>query len=503
MTAPPQLASALRQRPLGNAPVNASGRFVLYWMTVQRRLAWNLALDHALALAKTHNVPVLVLEPLRAAYPHASRRFHQFVLEGMAENAKRAADAGLRYYPYVEPEADAGKGLLAALSDHAVAIVADGYPTFHTPAMLRAAAKQVSCAMVAIDGCGWLPMQASEKAPATAYAFRRFLHRVFRDHLDEAPLAEPLRHVDTEHRAVIPREILGRWPMAPQGLLDCEERALDALPIDHDVGPASMRGGSAVAEAMLASFVAHDLPGYAERRRDPVEGGTSELSPYLHFGHVGSHQVVRAVMEAEGWTRERLATTTKGQRAGWWGMSEGAEAFLDQVITWRELGHHFAWHRRDHARYASLPAWARASLEAHGSDEREPRYTPKTFERAETYDEIWNAAQRQLVCEGRMHNYLRMLWGKKILEWARTPQEAARIMVHLNDKYAVDGRDPNSYSGIYWVLGRHDRPWAPERKVFGVIRYMSSDSTRRKLRLGQYLERYGDHAQSTLFTEDA
>ena len=161
-------------------------------------------------------------------------------------------------------------------------------------------------------------------------------------------------------------------------------------------------------------------------------------------------------------------------------------------MTWRELGYGFCFHRPDYADFESLPDWARKTLADHEDDERPAVYDLRAFETASTHDEIWNAAQRELVARGRIHNYLRMLWGKKILHWSRSPREALAVMIELNNKYAIDGRDPNSYSGIFWVLGRFDRAWGPERPVFGKVRYMTSESTRRKLRLKGYLERWGD-----------
>jgi len=171
-------------------------------------------------------------------------------------------------------------------------------------------------------------------------------------------------------------------------------------------------------------------------------------------------------------------------------MNQHAESFLDQLITWRELGYNASTYQPFFDCYESLPAWAQQTLGKHRSDPRNYLYGLDQFENAETHDPLWNAAQRQLRREGRLQNYLRMLWGKKILEWTLSPQEALNIMIHLNNKYALDGRNPNSYTGIFWILGRYDRPWAPERPVLGRIRYMSSDNTRRKLRLKQYLSRY-------------
>ena len=180
-----------------------------------------------------------------------------------------------------------------------------------------------------------------------------------------------------------------------------------------------------------------------------------------------------------------------GAKGTWWGMSPSAESFLDELVTWRELGFLQCHVTPDtYDRWESLPAWARASLEKHATDPRPALYTPEQLERGETYDNLWNAAQQQLVRTGRMHNYLRMLWGKRVLEWTAHPKEALARLVHLNNKYALDGRDPNSYSGIFWVFGRYDRPWAPERRVFGSIRYMSSQNTARKFDVEPYLARY-------------
>ncbi|HSH74955.1 MAG TPA: hypothetical protein VLA09_04710, partial [Longimicrobiales bacterium] len=173
------------------------------------------------------------------------------------------------------------------------------------------------------------------------------------------------------------------------------------------------------------------------------------------------------------------------------GMSGSAEAFLDQLVTWRELGYGFCAHELAYDRYETLPEWARATLEAHAGDAREHIYPLEQLAAAETDDELWNAAQRQLVHEGVIHNYLRMLWGKRIIEWTRHPREALEVMIELNNRYALDGRDPNSYSGICWVLGRFDRGW-PERPIFGKVRSMSSAATRRKVRLDEYLRRWGE-----------
>ena len=173
-------------------------------------------------------------------------------------------------------------------------------------------------------------------------------------------------------------------------------------------------------------------------------------------------------------------------------MSDTAEAFVDEFVTWRELGYNFCWQRSDYEDFASLPDWAKATLQKHATDPREHVYSLDEFAAGATHDPLWNAAQRQLRESGVLQNYLRMLWGKKVLEWSRTPEDAMAILIELNNRYALDGRNPNSYSGISWVLGRYDRPWAPERDVYGVIRYMSSTNTVKKLKMKRWLARWGD-----------
>jgi deoxyribodipyrimidine photo-lyase len=258
-----------------------------------------------------------------------------------------------------------------------------------------------------------------------------------------------------------------------------------------DVPPADLAGGALAAAKAWRRFLGEGLADYPERRDEPDEEGTSGLSPYLHFGHMGTHRVFADLAEREGWDPGRLSPQAHGSRGGWWGMSPAAEAFLDQLVTWREVGFHTASKQEGYDRYESLPAWARATLEEHARDERDHLYALEEFERAATHDPLWNAAQRQLVREGRLHNRLRMLWGKKILQWTKSPRRALEVMIELNNKYALDGRDPNSYSGIFWVLGRYDRAWGPERPVFGKVRYMSSGNTARKCSLEGYLARYG------------
>jgi deoxyribodipyrimidine photo-lyase len=390
--------------------------------------------------------------------------------------------------------------LLAALAARAALVVSDEFPCFFLPRMLAATAPRLPVRLEVVDSNGLVPLAATPGAFPTAFAFRRWLQAELAPHLAAFPREDPLAELAKEPRAELSRELERRWPAATAELLAGDERALAALPIDARVAPVRTRGGSAAAELELDAFATHKLARYAERRNQPDDEGASGLSPWLHFGHLSAHQVFARVTAAEGWTRARLAQRRDGRR-GWYGAGASTEEFLDQLVTWRELGYAFAWHRpHDYDRYESLPAWARATLEEH-AEPRGAHVALAELERAATDDEVWNAAQTELLRTGRMHNYLRMLWGKKVLEWSPSPQEALARLIHLNNKYALDGRNPNSYSGIFWCLGRFDRPWGPKRRVFGTVRYMSSDSTRRKLDLGDYLERFGPEgaAQAELF----
>ena len=488
-----QTIPELRLRTVNQAPLRPEGRYVLYWMTAFRRLEWNFSLQRALAEAERLGKPLVVLEALRCGYPWASDRLHRFVIAGMADNLRTAREAGLAYLPYLEPEAGAGRGLLEALAADAALVVTDDFPCFFLPRMLAAAAQKLSVRLEAVDANGLLPLRAASYAFTRAFSLRGFLQQKLPHHLDQLPLPRPLEAARLPAPATLPKAITRRWPAATPEQLEHPEELLARLPIDHDVAPVTeIPGGPAAAQAVLRRFLERRLPRYGEDRNHPDEDGTSGLSPYLHFGHISVHQVFHDLARAQSWTPARLGGAgRRGSREGWWGMSPEAEGFLDELITWRELGYNQCWFDRGYDRYESLPAWAQATLAEHAGDPRDYLYDLADFEAAATHDPLWNAAQRQLVREGRIHNYLRMLWGKKILEWTPSPREALAVMIELNNKYALDGRNPNSYSGIFWVLGRYDRAWGPERPVFGKIRFMSSDNTRRKLRVERYLQRYG------------
>jgi deoxyribodipyrimidine photo-lyase len=350
--------------------------------------------------------------------------------------------------------------------------------------------------MEAVDSNGVLPLRASNQAVSTAYAFRRFLQKKLPLHLMEFPKANALANATIPAANGIPREITTGWPRMSASLLNGDRSFLAKMPINHNVARVAAGGGTSAAQALLKEFVENKLDSYLEERNEPDRNAASALSPYIHFGHISAHQIFSEITQHEGWSPEHLALRATGRRTGWWSLSRAAEAFLDQLITWRELGFNFCFQRKDYEEFDSLPEWALRTLREHARDERAYVYTGDDFEHANTHDPLWNAAQTQLVREGRIHNYLRMLWGKKILEWTPSPVEALEVMVELNNKYALDGRDPNSYSGIFWCLGRYDRPWGPERPVFGTVRYMSSTNTAKKLDVEEYLGKYAPNQRN-------
>lgn len=482
---------AIRLSQANSAPVRPDGQYVLYWMIAFRRPGANFALQHAINQACLLDKPLVIFEPLRTRYRWASDRLHRFVIEGMRDNAEAFRTKPVTYFPYVEPRPGVGTPLLHRLADQACLVVTDEYPCFFLPQMIRAVQHRLPVRLDLVDSNGLIPLRLATRTFTVAHSYRRWMQKEIRPLLDEMSDPDPFAGHSLKRLKNLPPAITKRWPAADLGKL-LKPDGLQHIPIDHNVGPVQFSGGCRAACSRLENFLQSGLADYNEARNQPDEEGSTGLSPYLHFGHIAADQIAAAVFDSEGWNPTMLQPAN-GKNHDFWGTSPAAEAFLDQLLTWREMGFNMAFRHPD--TYDSLeanPDWAQKTLREHASDPRPFCYSLEEFERAETHDELWNAAQRQLVREGRMHNYLRMLWGKKILHWTESPQQAVEIMVELNNKYAIDGRDPNSYSGIFWTLGRYDRAWGPKRPVFGSVRYMTSDSTRKKLRLSEYLKRFGD-----------
>ena len=491
----------LRVRTLGPKDPPDDTRFVLYAMTAARRTRWNHALQHAIAEAKRLDLPLIVLESLAIDHRWASDRIHSFVLQGMVDNRTACMYADVTYVPFVETKIGQGRGLMRQLSKHAALIVVDDFPTYLPSIVVRRLGEISVCPVHAVDSNGVLPMRTFDRPMRTAHAFRRALQSHVVNHITQPPDPNPLTAAEGLPKLdpslldeVFSATVLTPWEWlwrVAEGM-EVGRHALAQLDIDHEVPPVEgIRGGSHAASNILRRFIDQRLERYAEDRNQPSLDASSGLSPWLHFGHISSAEVVHAVLQAEGWIRRPSpAPMTAAVRDG------GAAPRVRRGSSTRSS------HGENSA--STSPSTIRCTtatnrfqtglapvLEAHAGDKRDG-YTFEELEEARTEDEIWNAAQRQLRTDGIIQNYLRMLWGKKILQWAPDPKTAADWMVALNDRWALDGRDPNSYTGIYWVLGRHDRAWGPERPIFGKVRYMTSENTRRKYRIGPYLDRYGD-----------
>jgi deoxyribodipyrimidine photo-lyase len=448
----------------GDREPGRDGRYVLYWTQIFRRPRHNFALNYAVERGNELGLPVVVYEGLRHDYPWASDRIHAFILQGARESARELARREIPHVFFLQRNASAHRKAVKHLARHAALVVTDFFPCFIIPGQTARAASQIDVPLYAIDSCGVVPLALFAKEEYAARTLRPKLHRVLGEHLK--PIVDPR----PEHQRKDPG-IDFRWAIDLE-TKDPVDWAAEC-DIDHTVPPVEgTRGGFRAAERALATFVKERLANYAGDRNHPDRDGGSGLSPYLHFGHLSPIDAALAANAAKGVP------------------TESRKSFLEELIVRRELSFNFTFQNQSHGTLDALPPWVRRNLDDHAGDERAHVYSLAEFESATTHDEVWNAAQRQLLREGRIHNYLRMLWGKKIIEWSESYEDAFRIMVHLNNKYALDGRDPNSWTGILWCFGKHDRAWQTT-PVLGKIRPMSTASARRKLHMEEYLERFG------------
>tara|TARA_B100000242_G_scaffold153577_1_gene109676 strand:- start:985 stop:2544 length:1560 start_codon:yes stop_codon:yes gene_type:complete len=493
-------------------PKPSEGECVVYWMISTRRSTWNHGLDHSINLAKERNLPLVVVEPLAIAHEYANDRIHAFVIQGMMDNKKAFEDSPVTYVPYVETKHNEARGLLEKWMEHAAVLVIDDFPVYFPRRVIEIASEIDKCEVHCVDSNGFLAMDQGREF-TTAYSFRRHVHKTILQSMSEFPAPDPLS--STHGMKKFPVEKVesifkeSDTPITPYEFIwricegtDVGQKALSVLKIDHDVPPVPhTQGGSVSARARWQEFLTDRLSSYSENRNEPELNGSSGLSPYLHFGHISCHEILSDIFEKYNWNTSEITLPHDGRRSGWWGLPSDVESFLDQIITWRDLGFIHCAAVKNHHLFESIPEWAQKTLREHENDPRPYIYSFEEFENAETHDELWNAAQNQLRRDGMIHNYLRMLWGKKILEWSPTPEKAMEYMVILNDKWALDGRDPNTYTGIGWVLGKFDRGWT-ERPVYGKIRCMTTDSTKRKYKTKKYLDVYSNSAkgQQTLQT---
>jgi deoxyribodipyrimidine photo-lyase len=435
------------------------GGCVLYWMQRAQRATDNPALAAAIRAANELGKPVLVFFCLLLRHPVAKLRHYTFMIEGLIDVRRSLERRRVGFVLRTSGGASPLPELLRICGQVRPAlVVADENPLRHSSVWRSEAARRLNLPLLSIDADVIVPSAALGKEQYAARTIRPRITRQLARFL--MPPENPRAHVPW------------RAPAALHSLTP-SLKLLDKLSIDRSVPAASgFRGGTAEATRALRRFVANGLRGYAENRNHPERDGTSLLSPYLHFGQLGPHTAAMAVREAAAPRADR-------------------DAFLEQLIVRRELAINFVRFNPNYDTLKGCEPWALRTLKEHARDRRPYRYSLRQLEGAETHDELWNAAQIQMVSTGWMHGYMRMYWAKKILEWSASAAEAYEIAVRLNDKYELDGRDPNGYAGIAWAIGgKHDRAWGPERQIYGKVRYMSHASTARKFDSKSYVAQW-------------
>jgi deoxyribodipyrimidine photo-lyase len=464
--------------------------FVLYWMQINRRFYYNFALEYAIGWANKLKKPLLILEAFSCDYPWATDRSHLFMMQGMQEHLEYAEKQDLNYISFVEEKPGQYKKLLKTLTNRAAVLITDEYPVFIMRERNETYPKEFDVPYITVDSNGLIPLGLTEKDPYSAYFFRKTMQKNFVEAYTNPPQKNPLNKLENNEKLVLNNFIPNDLPKAREALAKPQD-FISKLDINHNVKPIELHGSRQSALGTLGQFIKNGLPEYDEKRNHPDENKTSGLSPWLHFGKISEYEVVRAVLQHQpnGWDLDKISYNN-GSAGGFFNGDANIGSFLDEVITWREVGFHFAHHRSDYDQLESLPDWVQETMEKHRDDPREHIYSRDELAQSQTNDEIWNAAQTQLREEGIIHNYLRMLWGKKVIEWTPDYKTALEYLIDLNNTYAIDGRDPNSYSGIFWCFGRFDRAWQ-ERAVFGKIRYMTSESAGKKIKLKNYMQSYG------------
>ena len=447
-----------------DADPDPNGTCVIYWMQRAQRGIDNAALNVAVAAGNALGRPVVVFFAPRP-FPPANLRHYAFLAQGIPDIAealeKRNIGFVLRRFP--------DHSLLKFCEEvRSALVVGDENPIRQARGWRESVAKKLKTPFWTVDADVIVPSKLLEKEKYAAFIIRPRLESRLREFLVPSPNPK------------------AKLPWTRPRNLECLSSTIDVAhltggwKIDRSVEPVpSWKGGSREALRLLKDFVQRKLQNYIQNHNHPEHAGTSRLSPYLHFGHISPVTVALAVEKAD------LPRAAK-------------DAFLNQVITWRELSVNLVHFNPNYDTFECGEPWAHRTLAAHAGAPRPVLYTEAHLENAETHDALWNAAQMQMVSSGWMHNYMRMYWAKKILEWTKSPAQAHQIAVHLNDKYEIDGRDPNGYAGIAWsIVGKFDRPWF-ERPIFGQIRYMSRASTGQKFDSKKYI---AQNTQEKMFAD--
>ena len=444
-----------RLQLLNDAP-EVPGDYVLCWMQQSQRAAFNPALEWAVANANRLRLPVVVGFGLADGYPGANARHCAFMLEGLREVEASLAKRGIAFVM----RRGAPDAVAIELAQRAALVVCDRGYLRHQKAWRSRVAKCAGRRAVQVEGDAVVPVDvASDKRETAARTLRPKIARLRDAWLKPLP-ATPV----AVRGAALSRDLVHADSFAPMDVF----ALLAGLDVDRSVAPvARFRGGSAEAKRRLHAFLHGGLSRYAAERGEPALGQVSFLAAYLHFGQVSPVEIALEVVRADA-------------------DPEGRAAYLEELIVRRELAINFVEYEPDYDRYECLPRWARDTLDRHRHDPRSHRYDADELAAAATHDRYWNAAMREMRDTGYMHNHMRMYWGKKILEWSANPEEAFATALALNNRYFLDGRDPNSYAGVAWCFGLHDRPW-PERPIFGTVRSMTQGGLVRKIDADAYV----------------
>mgnify|MGYP006277941219 CR=1 FL=1 len=443
-----------RIKRLNDQSVRREGALVVYWMQASQRAEYNHALEYAIQQSNDLGKPVVVFFGITDSYPGANLRHYRFMLQGLRETEGRLAGRGISLIVRHQPPERA----IREFAEEAALVVTDrGYLRFQRQ-WREEVTDNILCPLIQVETDVIVPVEvASGKREYSA----RTIRPKIRKHLDTylvAPEQQPVNHPSADLS-------LGSF-----SLKDIDE-SLSRLAIDRTVAPVdTYPGGRLAALGYLEDFLESKLDHYHELRNNPTTDVLSHMSPYLQFGQISPLEI---------------ALRVKGRD------SPGEEDYLEELIVRRELSMNFCSYDANYDSLDCLPEWARETLAVHQDDEREYVYSIDEFENAETHDVYWNAAQREMLCTGKMHGYMRMYWGKKILEWTEIPEEGYEIAIYLNNKYELDGRNPNGYAGVGWCFGNHDQGWR-ERPVFGKVRYMNANGLRRKFDADAYVRQVND-----------
>lgn len=454
---------ALRKVAGNGVRTQPDGQYVLYWMQSTHRFEENWALRYAILEADRIGKPLLIHQGLDPTYEHANDRIHTVILENARALHHRAKQLGLSYQFVLRRRREDDRRVVDRLADKAAMVVTDLYPTAGIAERTARFAERARCKVMLIESHAIVPNGAFVKEEYAARTIRPKIAKLLDLALEPVADRPPQRAL---------REAI--WNNLEVDRVDFEHFDIAAevakCEIDHAVPPVPFASGLDGARARLDAFCAGALADYAERRNEPSDTeGSSRLSPYLHFGQISAAEVLRTVRAA--------------------GHAESAAKFQDELVTWRELALNFCLRNPNYGKLKGLPEWVHKTMDKHKDDPREVIYSLGQLERAETHDELWNAAQREIVRTGFMHNVTRMLWGKSVMLWTARYKHALEHLILLNNKYGLDGRDPSSYGGIQWCFGKFDRPWF-DKPIFGVMRPMSLARARDKFDAEAYIRMF-------------